>query len=100
MIYLMLFLGFVAHLIHKIIDAMKTGTTPLQWLADPKNYMYVALSLISCIALAFMVEFDKIPDFDMFGIIISGAMAAAFAAGWLNNSIIRAIVNKFTPKKK
>ena len=100
MIYLMLFLGFVAHLIHKIIDAMKSGVTPLQWLSEAKNYMYVALSLISCIALAFMVEFSLIPDFDIFGMVISGAMAAAFAAGWLNNSIIRAVVNKFTPAKK
>ena len=97
MTYLILFAGWVLHLISKLIDGK---ITPLQWVKIPKNYMYVAFSALSLIMLAFIIHFDKLPDFDMYLFTVDGGYATAAVVGWLNSSLLRAIINKFSIKPK
>lgn len=97
MIYVLLFLGWLLHLISKLIDGK---TSPYQWIVVPKNYMYVIFSALSLIILAFVVEFDKLPDFDLFFFTIDGSYATAAVVGWLNSSLLRAVINKFAIKPK
>ena len=97
MTYLILFAGWVLHLISKLIDGK---IAPLQWLKIPKNYMYVAFSALSLIMLAFIIRFDKLPDFDLYLFTVDGGYATAAAVGWLNSSLLRAVINKFSIKPK
>ena len=104
MTYLILFAGWVLHLISKLIDGK---ITPLQWVKIPKNYMYVAFSALSLIILAFIIRFDKLPDFDLYlftvdggYVTVDGGYATAAAVGWLNSSLLRAVINKFSIKPK
>ena len=97
MTYLILFAGWVLHLISKLIDGK---ITPLQWVKIPKNYMYVAFSALSLIMLAFIIHFDKLPDFDLYLFTVDGGYATAAVVGWLNSSLLRAIINKFSIKQK
>ena len=97
MTYLILFAGWVLHLISKLIDGK---ITPLQWVKIPKNYMYVAFSALSLIMLAFIIHFDKLPDFDMYLFTVDGGYATAAVVGWLNSSLLRAVINKFSIKPK
>ena len=97
MTYLILFAGWVLHLISKLIDGK---ITPLQWVKIPKNYMYVAFSALSLIMLAFIIHFDKLPDFDLYLFTVDGGYATAAVVGWLNSSLLRAIINKFSIKPK
>jgi hypothetical protein len=97
MTYLILFAGWVLHLISKLIDGK---ITPLQWVKIPKNYMYVAFSALSLIMLAFIIHFDKLPDFDLYLFTVDGGYATAAVVGWLNSSLLRAVINKFSIKPK
>jgi hypothetical protein len=97
MTYLILFAGWVLHLISKLIDGK---ITPLQWVKIPKNYMYVAFSALSLIMLAFIINFDKLPDFDFYLFTVDGGYATAAVVGWLNSSLLRAVINKFSIKHK
>ena len=97
MTYLILFAGWVLHLISKLIDGK---ITPLQWVKIPKNYMYVAFSALSLIMLAFIIRFDKLPDFDLYLFTVDGGYATAAVVGWLNSSLLRAVINKFSIKPK
>jgi len=96
MIYLLLFSGFALHIISKITDSLQKGINPVAWIKDPKNYLYTAVAFISCIILAVSVDFKSIPDITVNEFTMNGAYISAVAIGWLNNSIIRALLNKFT----
>jgi hypothetical protein len=78
------------------MDGLQKGVSPLEWIKDPKNYLYTAVALISCIVLSVTVDFNSIPDITVNEFSLNGGYVGAVAVGWLNNSIIRALLNKFT----
>lgn len=97
MVYLLLSLGYLLHLLSKLIDGK---ISPLNWIKIPKNYMYVAFSALSLIMLAIIIDFDKLPPFDLYLFTVDGGYATAAVVGWLNSSLLRAIINKFSIKHK
>jgi len=102
MIYLIVFLSWLAHLVSKIFDQVKKRKQKFSlkvWFNNPNNYLYVIISALCVITLILSISYEEIPDKVVYGITFKMAYLFSIVIGWLPTSIIRAILNKFKKSK-
>jgi len=101
--YILVFLSMLAHFVSKIYDATKKykkSFSIVTWIIQPRNYLYLILSLLFAIMLSLsaIIKLDITMNLGVIEFRVAYLIAILF--GWMPASIFHALLKKIFPNKR